>query len=128
MERIVNLFHKNGISAFSMLGQDKDLVYSCAGKVILLHTSSNKEEIGYIIKEGEILMESGRIVDMDGIYLPEFIQEEGVWLNHCNDDSNTIPTWLRLSLLRRSYPCIVNRPRPTRYCSNVTLQYKVSKL
>ena len=89
MERIVNLFYKNGISAFSVLDQDKDLLYSCAGKVILLHTSSNKEEIGYIIKEGEILTESGRIVDMDGIYLPEFIREDGVWLNHCNDDSNT---------------------------------------
>ena len=103
MERIVNLFYKNGISAFAVSDQDRNLLYSCAGKVILLHTHSNKEEIGYIVKEGEILMETGRIINMDSINLPEFIQEEGVWLKHCNDDTNIPyvvvefhPIWMNL--------------------------------
>ncbi len=50
MEGIVNLFlQENGISAFLVLDQDKDSLHLCASTVILLQTSSDKEETDYII-------------------------------------------------------------------------------
>ena len=85
MVRIVNLFYTNGIAALLVLGQDNDGSYSYSCKIILLYPSSNKEEIGYIINEAGILMESGRTVNINGIYLPQIAQEEGVWLNLCDN-------------------------------------------
>ena len=50
MEGIVNLFlQENGISAFLVLDQNKDSLHLCASTVILLQTSSDKEETDYII-------------------------------------------------------------------------------
>ena len=86
MERMISLFYRNGISAFGYEGQD-NLFYSCAGKVILRNTRSDKESVGYIINEQEVLLESGIVLHLQDIYLPEFARENGTWLHRYNDET-----------------------------------------
>ena len=86
MERMISLFYRNGISAFGYEGQD-NLFYSCAGKVILRNTRSEKESVGYIINEHKVLLESGIELRLQDIYLPEFTRENGTWLHRYNDDT-----------------------------------------
>lgn len=85
MEILVKLFHINGVSAFGYEDQD-GFFYSFAGKVVLKSTKTSKEAIGYIIDEKKVLLETGGVINLESIYLPEFVKEDGCWIYHCNDE------------------------------------------
>ena len=49
-----------------------------------------RQGIDYILDGEKIIMDTGNLVNMGDIELPEQIRDEGVWANLCNDEINAL--------------------------------------